>query len=432
MDIDPQLQHAKDGDPQRRLYTPTRPTMSTGPDYPEPPSHTSLNPYQSRDVHSDVREAHQHPPPHPSFGMGPENSAHADPNDTPGDAKRPRACEPCRQLKVRCDPDPVHPQGSCKRCAKARRPCVVTAPTRKRQKKTDSRVAELERKIDALTATLQASHSPDALFSGAARQQPSPKHDEQLADRRWMTGEQKIAGNKRRRSDELRESSGDLLAPRYSRPGSPSAEQIPSQASKHWRRAGAGDSAPPAVKHETGNEFSDMIDRGIIDLKTASAAFDRYVHKMAPELPFVVFPPGTTMGEVRRNKPYLFLAIVAAAVGVFNPDAQPILVNETYRLIAEQAVIKGQKSLELVQTIMVCSIWYLPPDNFEELKFYFLTHMAVVMAMDLGLNRRVSENTRTMNMLRELIAKKPLGPAFDPEGPEARRTWVGCYYLSVQ
>tara|TARA_R110002003_G_scaffold140_21_gene12891 strand:+ start:6697 stop:7203 length:507 start_codon:yes stop_codon:yes gene_type:complete len=33
---------------------------------------------------------------------------------------------------------------------------VTTPPTRKRQKKADSRVAELERKIDALTATLHA------------------------------------------------------------------------------------------------------------------------------------------------------------------------------------------------------------------------------------------------------------------------------------
>jgi hypothetical protein len=33
---------------------------------------------------------------------------------------------------------------------------ITTPPTRKRQKKADSRVAELERKIDALTATLHA------------------------------------------------------------------------------------------------------------------------------------------------------------------------------------------------------------------------------------------------------------------------------------
>lgn len=435
MEIDPLLQHARDGDPQRPFYTPTRPIMSSGPEYPEPPSHAPINPYQSRDTHGDG-----HGDTHPSFGMGPDSNQSPEPHDALGDTKRSRACEPCRQLKVRCDPDPAHPEGSCKRCAKARRTCVVTAPTRKRQKKTDSRVAELERKIDALTATLQASHSPSALLSGRAGQQASPpgQRDEQLAGRRWMGGESMMAGSKRQHTGEIKDSSVGLLAPRYSRPGSPSAEQIPSHSSKHWRRPVGGDSAsgdsapPPPPRPEAGNEFADMIDRGIIDYKTASAAFERYIHQMAPELPFVVFPPGTTMGEVRRNKPYLFLAIIAVAVAVFNSDAQPILVNETYRLIAEHVIVKGQKSLELVQTLMVCSIWYLPPDNFDEIKFYTLTHLAAVMAMELGLNRRIFDNRRSFNMIRELIIKKPTGPTFDPDGPEARRTWVGCYYLSVQ
>ncbi|KAJ6185192.1 hypothetical protein N7519_006493 [Penicillium mononematosum] len=434
MEIDPQLEHGRHGNPQRSFYTPTRPTMSTGPDYPEPPSHAPLNPYQSRDTHGDGHghgHGHGHGETHPSFSIGPDSNQSPDPHDTAGDTKRSRACEPCRQLKVRCDPDPTHPDGSCKRCAKARRTCVVTAPTRKRQKKTDSRVAELERKIDALTATLQASHSTGALFSGGAGQSPSGR-DEQLAGRRWMGGEPKMAGMKRQHTGEVKDSSGGLLAPRYSRPGSPSAEQIPSHASTHWRRPVGGDPAPSLPKHEAANEFADMIDRGIIDYKTANAAFDRYIHQMAPELPFVVFPSGTTMGEVRRNKPYLFLAIIAAAVAVFNSDAQPILVNEFYRLIAEHVVVKGQKSLELVQAILVCSIWYLPPDNFDEIKFFTLTHMAAVMAMELGLNRRISDNRRSFNMIRELIIKKPSGPAFDPDGPEARRTWVGCYFLSVQ
>lgn len=404
--------------------------MSPGPEYPEPPSHAPLNPYLTRDVPGDAHGLGQ-----PSFGMGPENSNRSpDSNDALGDAKRPRACEPCRQLKVRCDPDPEHPDGSCKRCAKARRACIVTAPTRKRQKKTDSRVAELERKIDALTATLQASHSTSALFAGVAaeQQQLAPKqHDEHLAGRKWMGGESKLAGNKRQRSGETKEFSDGMLAPRYSRSGSPSAEQIPNQASKHWRKPISGDSAPPP-KPDAGNEFADIIDRGIIDYDTANAAFERYVQQMAPELPFVVFPPGTTMGEVRRNKPFLFLAVISVAVSVFNPDAQLTLVNETYRLIAEEAIVKGRKSLELVQTILVSSIWYLPPDNLEELKFYTMSHIAVTMAMDLGLNRRISDNRRGHNMIRDLIMKKPLPPTFDQEGPEARRTWMGCYYMSVQ
>jgi hypothetical protein len=413
MDIDPQLH--PDGD-QRPVYMPTRPTL-TNPEYPEPPSHT-IHPYQSRDSGETAPAQTQAQP-----LMGP---AHGNPSPDPDshDAKRSRACEPCRQLKVRCDPDPDHPEGSCKRCAKARRTCIVTAPTRKRQKKTDSRVAELERKIDALTATLQGNYTGE-LIPGS-QGQPSPRAEP--AGRRW-TGESKIAGSKRQATGEIK-AAGGLLAPRYSRPGSPSAEQIP-PASRQWRKAGAGEPALLA-KPEASNEFADMIDRGLIKYETAELAFQRYIYQMSPELPFVVFPPGTTMGEVRRNKPFLFLAIIAVSIGVFNPEAQPILINEVYRTIAEHVIVKGQKSLELVQTIMVSAIWYIPPDNFEELKFYSLTHLAAILSMELGLNRRLSETRRSFNMIRELIIKKPTGPAFDPEGPEARRTWVGCYYLAAQ
>jgi len=54
------------------------------------------------------------------------------------------------------------------------RTSITTPPTRKRQKKADSRVAELERKIDALTATLHAQKSgtPEIRHHGGI-----PRHD---------------------------------------------------------------------------------------------------------------------------------------------------------------------------------------------------------------------------------------------------------------
>jgi hypothetical protein len=68
---------------------------------------------------------------------------------------------------------------SCKRCAKAGRACITTPPTRKRQKKADSRVAELERKIDALTATLHAQKSgtPEVRHTASI-----PQHEPNSAD----------------------------------------------------------------------------------------------------------------------------------------------------------------------------------------------------------------------------------------------------------
>lgn len=117
------------------------------------------------------------------MSRGLTNDEH-DADDPLADLKRPRACDACRQLKVRCEPDEKHPSGSCKRCAKANRRCVVTPPTRKRQKKTDSRVSELEKKIDALTASLQASRRVDTVTSPEGRSQ----EQEVVAARRWLGG----------------------------------------------------------------------------------------------------------------------------------------------------------------------------------------------------------------------------------------------------
>ncbi len=66
-----------------------------------------------------------------------------------------RACEACRGLKVRCEPDLNC--GPCKRCMKSGRKCEITPPSRKRQKKTDSRVSELEKQLADIQAQLRIS-----------------------------------------------------------------------------------------------------------------------------------------------------------------------------------------------------------------------------------------------------------------------------------
>lgn len=165
--IDPRL-FASSIPPRPQSYT-SGPQHNAGQPYylPSPTQHQGpgAQPSQPPPLSNALDPALGHPSP-----SGPEASHdeddHEDDGDhdgtletpgsakSPGDFKRPRACDSCRGLKVRCDQE--RPDQSCRRCAKAGRPCVTTPPTRKRQKKADSRVAELERKIDALTATLHA------------------------------------------------------------------------------------------------------------------------------------------------------------------------------------------------------------------------------------------------------------------------------------
>src|SRR5271156_2780528 len=172
MNIDPALRNA--GGDQSAHHQP----------HGSPPPYSSVSGQTPRldslqSVSSNTTPSYSHHQQHQYYGMptptsyppsgaatsheqGLDDSPGANNPSDPNDLKRSRACEACRQLKVRCEPDDNNPPGSCKRCAKAGRQCVITAPTRKRQKKTDNRVAELEKKIDALTASLAARGTRDA------------------------------------------------------------------------------------------------------------------------------------------------------------------------------------------------------------------------------------------------------------------------------
>lgn len=186
--LDPRLSSAPSLPPLGHPDTPQRPAAGAppAPPFAATPS-DSQGGYQSHSTpyyHSQTPQQHSGPqsvggsaqpspannPIYQQFQEAAVSPNHGDEQED--DAKRPRACEACRGLKVRCDQDPSHPEQPCRRCAKAGRQCVITQPTRKRQKKSDTRVAELEKKLDALTAALQQSQQ-----GGAVPYRPQPPLD---------------------------------------------------------------------------------------------------------------------------------------------------------------------------------------------------------------------------------------------------------------
>jgi Fungal specific transcription factor domain len=179
--------------------------------------------------------------------------------------------------------------------------------------------------------------------------------------------------------------------------------------------------AKPAPTHE----FDDVIDLGFVTVDQASVMFDCYVENMAPHMPAVVFKAGTTMAEIRKTKPTLFLAILAASSGSSFPNVQKQLTKEVMANYAEKIILKGEKTLELVQALQVSSLWYYPPEHFEELKFYQLIHIALVMAIDIGLGKR--SKVKGPGLWRDYQWRRTPYP--DPTGLEARRAWLGCYFL---
>jgi hypothetical protein len=174
---------------------------------------------------------------------------------------------------------------------------------------------------------------------------------------------------------------------------------------------------------------ADVIDRGVISLEEATQLFHSYNNSLVQYFPTVQFPPEITVEEIRSTKPTLFLAAIAAASGKEGSQLYSILNTEVLSAYAHRTVIQGEKSLELVQALIITSVWYYPPGKFAQLKFYEYIHMAATMALDIGLGT----NPKTFRSRRgaDDSGDSPPVTELDDEEIEKRRTFLVCYLITT-
>ncbi|KAL8701264.1 MAG: hypothetical protein Q9224_000577 [Gallowayella concinna] len=349
------------------------------------------------------------------------------------------------------------------------RHCVVTAPSRKRQKKTDSRVAELEKKIDALTASLHATKA----------QAISESDDESLDDRTTQSRQQghrtsDYLSQEDQRTAHIASMVQQALPESYSERSEPPSHSLQSTTSSERKRrlsqypeeeavhalqeplskpvnvdssirqptrtmSGTSYMRPlpqsgpagsmPNTSHSSSpaHEYADVVDRKILDAALASDLFEHYTQNMAKHMPLVVFPADTPAGAVRKHRPILFLAILSVASGQEHPDIQRTLAKEIMRTFADRIVYSGEKSLELIQALQVLTIWYWPEEN-RDAQTYQLIHMAAVMAIDLGLGRRVKGSREPYHAIWKDQPRTASSTQVS-DTLEIRRAWLGCYLL---
>jgi hypothetical protein len=211
-------------------------------------------------------------------------------------------------------------------------------------------------------------------------------------------------------------------------PVSASTSVTPQPGSNFGGAAGGGPEAVAAKEPPP----ADVVERGILTMPLAVELYARYTNHMCQHLPGVVFPPGMTAAELRATKPILFMAIMAAASSEM-PALQRTLTKELMQVFAEKIIVVGAKSLELVQALQVATIWYWPPERFEELKFYQLVHVAAVMAIEIGLGRKKQAKDGFRKHISFAWRDHPLRkqPPPDPTTIEARRAWLTCYFLAT-
>lgn len=91
-------------------------------------------------------------------------------------------------------------------------------------------------------------------------------------------------------------------------------------------------------------------------METAQSFVDIFKTDMMLYFPFVVISPQVTASDLRQQKPFLFLAVLASAAYSKMP-LQRLLGKEMKKVIASRMVMHGEVSFELLQGILVFLAW---------------------------------------------------------------------------
>lgn len=145
-----------------------------------------------------------------------------------------------------------------------------------------------------------------------------------------------------------------------------------------------------------------------------------FVYEIAPQWPILLLP-SDDLDHARREYPMLLLSILTytitrSAQGT-SQEVHDELIREVMRIVGDDVMVKGQQSLELVQTLLVAGFWNKSAQGEAHASCFQLTQIATDMSIDLGI---AGPHLR------------PTPAAYfrcqdNPTSTESRRTWLACF-----
>ncbi|KXT04658.1 hypothetical protein AC578_2120 [Pseudocercospora eumusae] len=163
-----------------------------------------------------------------------------------------------------------------------------------------------------------------------------------------------------------------------------------------------------------------------VTLNEAEVLLDRFRRLMSPGLPYVVLPEGVKARELYKVKPVLLRAITTVAM-FHDLSRQQILVRELIRDVSERIMINGEKSIDLLQAIMVFVAWF-HAHVFWCQQVTNLLHLAIALTIDMGIDRQ----PQLCGGFKTQTTKAVHGNNLATRMPtlEEHRVLVGLFYLS--
>ncbi|TFA98433.1 hypothetical protein CCMA1212_009817 [Trichoderma ghanense] len=278
----------------------------------------------------------------------------------------------CRQRKTKCiieSPRSSTSAQKCARCSKLNLDCVFLPPAiRRGRNKNETRIKELEQKLQQLQNAL--AESPAEVDVG-------------------------IAFSEGFHSGDVFES----FHPDFQQPSTSSTYSL-----------------PPEMFLATGLSYTtsyDPISTGLVNPELAKDLFTTFCQTLAPIYPLVHLPSNWTWQQARNAKPALFRAVLTAASSDRDPSLFRAMFRNTGKYVTEEASVKGNRSLDLIQAFLVLSAWYCPMEDFRKLKFSQYANMAASMVLDL--------EYRIPSLKDSFVCSEQL--------TETCRTFLACYFV---
>ncbi|KAF2737109.1 hypothetical protein EJ04DRAFT_510641 [Polyplosphaeria fusca] len=267
-----------------------------------------------------------------------------------------QACTNCAKAKCKCI---LRHGGVCERCHRLSKECSRTGGNRRGGiRKPVSRRSQLEEKLDDLVSLLR---DQQAQSSGEG-QQPSPASDEQPS----------------------RECADLDLGAWYHKLASVT-------------QGGRGILTPPITGSRTASNASPSMyaESHIYDLLPAEGqrTLDFFRSHHLKSFPFIYIPPDMTAMEVQKDYPMLWMILHATCTK--SPTRQVELGVRYKEILARKVVVEGERSLDLLLSIMVYCSWAF---FFARGRPYLgiVSNMARAMVADMRLYRPLGDNASSL------------------------------------
>lgn len=366
--------------------------------------------------------------------------------------KGPKACATCARAKSRCIPGPR--DGICERCDRLNKPCSAQtpAPPRKRKAPKPTRVAELEKRLEDLSARVESRQhaqaqslppTPSDGGSPAAASAAGPAESNsgfpppsKKQRRTWAQGvpqptfgyifggeegESPSAGTTHEdgsaASQHHRSSHSPVLSHKTLGVATPVLWDDGDKVSRttfsvnRWNVWNGGlpqflDAAAPSGP-QGGSKAGMEWPKG----EEAEQRLAEYREHMEPIFPFIVIPRHMNSEQLRKERPYLWKAVMMQTL-CLDANRQIPLGNELLNDIVASSFVQPKKSFDLLQGLEILVAWFHV--KLQSFQITNLLYLMRSMCVSLGF----SESQEAMK-----------NQEHDSTSLEQKRAFTGVYYL---